>query len=41
MPIEMIWIGGVLVAGLGTLIFALFGTERPIPLTSHRRQERS
>jgi len=29
MPIEFMWVGGVLVAALGTLIFALVGGPEP------------
>jgi len=31
MPIEFLWVGGVLVAAGGTLIFALIGNEHPSP----------
>ena len=29
MPVEALWLGGVLVAALGTLIFALSGPKTP------------
>jgi len=29
MPIEFMWVGGVLLAALGTLVFALTGGQEP------------
>ena len=36
MPIELAWIGGVLVAAIGTLVFALLPGEKPAG-TQHSR----
>ena len=39
MPIELAWVGGVLVAGIGTLVLAIFQNDAPVTARTETRRK--